>query len=156
MMARKMTPAEREAFLAEPHVGVLTVTAEPGRAPLATPIWYDYTPGGTVTVLTSPRLRKTRLIVAAGRFALCVQQQSGPYRYVTVEGPVVDSRPITEDERAAMAGRYLPPELAAGYLTATRAAQAGNIAITMRPEMWNTSDFSDLAGELASASPEAN
>ena len=34
-----MTKAEREAFLADVHVGVLAVD-EPGRGPLALPIWY--------------------------------------------------------------------------------------------------------------------
>jgi nitroimidazol reductase NimA-like FMN-containing flavoprotein (pyridoxamine 5'-phosphate oxidase superfamily) len=36
-----MDHAEREAFLAEVHVGVLTVVAGAGRRPLATPVWYS-------------------------------------------------------------------------------------------------------------------
>jgi len=55
---RPMTREEREAFLAEPHVGVLSVTAEPERAPLTTPIWYEYQPGGLVKVITAPGVRK--------------------------------------------------------------------------------------------------
>ncbi|WP_020667505.1 pyridoxamine 5'-phosphate oxidase family protein [Amycolatopsis nigrescens] len=147
-MSRKMNPEQRESFLAEPYVGVLSVASETGRAPLTTPIWYDYRPGGDVKVLTSPGLRKTRLITDAGRFALCVQATDGPYRYVTVEGPVLETRPVTEEERYEMAARYLGPELAAGYVKATHAAQSGNIAFRMRPERWNTADFSDLADKL--------
>lgn len=61
-----MTRGEREAFLAEPYVGVLSVTAEPDRAPLTTPIWYVYRPGGLVKVITAPLARKARLIEQAG------------------------------------------------------------------------------------------
>lgn len=147
-MARKMTRDEREQFLAEPRVGVLSVAPEPGRAPLTTPIWYRYTPGGDVVVLTLPDSRKAGLIEAAGRFSLCVQQQDDVYRYVTVEGPVVSTAPSTPEERQAMAARYLSPELSRAYVEATEAAQGGNVAITMRPERWNTSDFGNLAEQL--------
>jgi len=39
-----MTPQEREAFLADVHVGVLAIE-EPGRGPLALPVWYVYRDG---------------------------------------------------------------------------------------------------------------
>ncbi len=42
-----MTRAEAEAFLAEPRVAVLSVT-EPGRGPLASPLWYRYAPAATL------------------------------------------------------------------------------------------------------------
>ena len=147
-MVLRMTPEQREDFLAEPRVGVLTVAAEAGRAPLATPIWYDYRPGGDVTVLTLPSLRKARLITEAGRFALCVQEVAAPYRYVTVEGPVVGVRPVIEQERLAMAARYMSPELAAAYVAVTDEVQSGNVVITMRPDRWNTADFADLGEKL--------
>ena len=51
-MSMKMTKDEREAFLADLHVGVLGINH--GDVPLAVPIWYDYEPGGDVWVLTSP------------------------------------------------------------------------------------------------------
>lgn len=148
-MARRMTKDEREAFLAEPQVGVLSVAAEAGRAPLTTPIWYRYEPGGDVVVMTSPGSRKNRLIEAAGRFALCVQQQDGVYKYVSVEGPVVETWPMTKAERHEMAARYLPPGTSEAYTDATEEAHGRNIAIVMRPERWNTSDFSDIAEQLA-------
>ncbi|MGW3966338.1 pyridoxamine 5'-phosphate oxidase family protein [Amycolatopsis sp. NPDC005003] len=148
-MARKMTTDAREAFLAQPQVGVLSVAAEPGRAPLTTPIWYRYEPGGDVVVMTSPGSRKTRLIEAAGRFALCVQQQDGVYKYVSVEGPVVKTWPMTKTERHEMAARYLPPGVSEAYTDATDETHERNIAIVMRPERWNTRDFSDIAEQLA-------
>ncbi|MBB4686689.1 pyridoxamine 5'-phosphate oxidase family protein [Amycolatopsis jiangsuensis] len=147
-MVRRMPVPEREALLAAAHVSVLTVAAEPGRAPLTTPIWHSYTPGGEVTVLTSPQLRKTKLIAEAGRFALCVLAPGG-MQYVTVEGSVTGTRPVTEADRLAMAQRYLPDEIAEGYLRLTYDQQSGNVAITMRPERWNTGDFSDLTEALS-------
>ena len=47
-----MTKEEREAFLADLHVGVFSVVAE-GATPITAPIWYSYEPGGTVNVRTA-------------------------------------------------------------------------------------------------------
>ena len=47
-----MSRKEREEFLAETHVGILSVTEEGGRAPLSIPIWYRYEPGGAVHFIT--------------------------------------------------------------------------------------------------------
>ncbi|WP_370932392.1 pyridoxamine 5'-phosphate oxidase family protein [Amycolatopsis sp. cg13] len=146
-MVSKIPPAEREALLAEPIISVLSVTAEPGRAPLTTPIWHQYTPGGEVTVLTSPGARKTKLIEAAGRFALCVQDPK-TIRYATAEGPVTGVRAVTEEDRLEMARRYLPEEAAIAYVKATP-EQSRNVVISMRPERWNTADFTDLTDELS-------
>src|SRR5690242_14312633 len=138
---RPMTREEREAFLAEPYVGILSVTAEPERAPLTTPIWYEYQPGGLVKVITAPDARKVRLIEQAGRFALCVQvAEVEDYRYVSVEGPVTEIRPTSKHERFDMAARYLGDD-AADYVNATEESAANNIAIHMRPQRWNTFDF---------------
>ncbi|MDX3385901.1 pyridoxamine 5'-phosphate oxidase family protein [Streptomyces niveiscabiei] len=139
---RPMTRAEREAFLAEPYVGILSVTAEPERAPLTTPIWYEYQPGELVKVITSPGARKTRLIKEAGRFALCAQvAEVEDYRYVSVEGPVTEIRPTSKQERFDMAARYMGDTAATDYVNATEESATDNVAIYMRPEQWNTFDF---------------
>ena len=50
---RPMTRDEREAFLTEPRVGVLSVASDDDRRPpLTVPIWYDYQPGGNITFIT--------------------------------------------------------------------------------------------------------
>ena len=41
-----LSKEEREAFLAEPRIGVVSVAGDDGRPPLAVPIWYGYDPGG--------------------------------------------------------------------------------------------------------------
>jgi nitroimidazol reductase NimA-like FMN-containing flavoprotein (pyridoxamine 5'-phosphate oxidase superfamily) len=136
-----MTQEERETFLAEPHVGILSVTAEPERAPLTTPIWYEYQPGGLVKVITAPGLRKVRLIKESGRFALCAQvAEIEDYRYVSVEGPVTEIRPTSRQERFDMAARYMG-DAATDYVNASEESAADNVAIYMWPERWNTFDF---------------
>lgn len=93
-MSLSMSRAEREAFLADVHVGVLTVAAGEGSGPLATPVWYSYHPGGSVVVTTGGNSLKARAIAAAGRISLCAQDEAPPYEYVTVEGRQSSSRPI--------------------------------------------------------------
>ena len=94
-MPRAMTEEEREAFLADVHIGVLSVGAGEGRAPMTMPVWYAYEPGGTLSFFTGTggrRARKSPLIERAGVLTLLVQQETQPYRYVAVEGTVVRHR----------------------------------------------------------------
>lgn len=103
-----MPPQEREEFLAGVHVGVVAVTRT-GRGPLATPVWYGYAPGGDVLIWTDRGTVKERLFREAGRFSLCAQVETPPYRYVTAEGPVVEmDRAPTREEALAITARYLP------------------------------------------------
>jgi PPOX class probable F420-dependent enzyme len=138
-----MSRGEREAFLAEVHVGVLTVVADAGRGPLATPVWYSYQPGGVVTVTTGGDTGKAKAVAAAGRFSLCAQDEAPPYKYVTVEGPAV-IEPANQAERTAIARRYLGPEGGDAYIAANPGADS--VAIRMTPEHWQTADFGKVAG----------
>lgn len=63
---KAFTETERQEFLAAKHVGVLSVAATDGRPPASVPIWYDYTPGGNVRIMTGASSRKARLIERAG------------------------------------------------------------------------------------------
>ena len=89
-MSTSMTRAEREAFLAAVHVGVISI-ADSGRGPLTAPIWYAYEPGGEVAVITGRDSRKGRLLASSPRISLCAQTEAAPYQYVSVEGPVTVS-----------------------------------------------------------------
>jgi nitroimidazol reductase NimA-like FMN-containing flavoprotein (pyridoxamine 5'-phosphate oxidase superfamily) len=136
-----MTIAERESFLAGVHVAVLSVD-EPGRGPLTVPVWYSYAPGGTVNVITGRESVKARLLRAAGRFTLCVQSESMPYRYVSVEGPIatVDAT-VPTDERRTLAVRYLGAAGGEAYLASTVDQAAASMAFRMAPERWHTTDY---------------
>jgi nitroimidazol reductase NimA-like FMN-containing flavoprotein (pyridoxamine 5'-phosphate oxidase superfamily) len=141
MAVTTMRKEEREAFLADLHVGVLSVTQD-GRGPLTVPIWYSYVPGGAVTVITGSGSLKARLINAAGRFSLCAQTETAPYKYVSVEGPVTGREaPGDPDEHRAMAHRYLGQELGDLYREATAERSKDNCVFRMTPESWHTSDF---------------
>ena len=76
-MSSKMTPEERDRFLTEPRVAIVSI-AEDGRGPLSVPVWYDYEPGGDLWFLTQSDSRKGKLLAAAGRFSLCVQEPTAP------------------------------------------------------------------------------
>jgi nitroimidazol reductase NimA-like FMN-containing flavoprotein (pyridoxamine 5'-phosphate oxidase superfamily) len=41
-MPRRMTEKEHQEFLAEPHIGVLSVAAGDDRPPHTTPVWYGF------------------------------------------------------------------------------------------------------------------
>ncbi|MBM4443202.1 MAG: pyridoxamine 5'-phosphate oxidase family protein [Candidatus Rokubacteria bacterium] len=147
-MSLTMTPSEREAFLAEAHVGIIAIP-DPGRGPLTVPVWYAYEPGGELRVLTGRSSRKGRLLADAGRFSLCVQREEPPYKYVTVEGPIVSMTPCDhERDRRPMARRYLGTELGDRYIEETRndPDYADNVVVRMRPERWLTADYAKAPG----------
>ena len=146
-MSYAMTKADRERFLAETHVAIVTV-AEPGRGPLAAPVWYEYRPGEVIRFVTGASSKKAKLIRAAGRISLCAQTETPPYKYVTVEGPVEIGEPDYERDVRAMALRYLGDAMGGAYLKATAADYAAEpqLLITLRPERWNTVDFSSFPG----------
>ncbi len=139
-MSLAMTRAEREAFLAETHVAILTVE-RPDGAPLAVPVWYDYEPGGEIRIVTGGASRKVALLRRAGRATLCVQVEAAPYRYVTVEGPVAIGRPDQERDVRQVAIRYLGAQMGEVYLRATAAENAAAVLLTLRPVRWWSADF---------------
>jgi nitroimidazol reductase NimA-like FMN-containing flavoprotein (pyridoxamine 5'-phosphate oxidase superfamily) len=141
-----MSREEREAFLADVHVGVLSV-GRPSRGPLSVPVWYTYTAGGPISVITGGTSRKALLIADAGRFSLCAQSEAPPYKYVSVEGPVTSTEtPVDPDERRAEAHRYLGREYGDLYLEATAESAPSNCVIRMMPEAWYTADFAKQYG----------
>ncbi len=142
-MSLAMTREEREAFLADLHVGVISI-AEEGRGPLTAPIWYDYTPGGELWVITDRTSRKGRLLELTGRFSLCAQTEAPPYKYVSVEGEVSSIEPADlEKHTRPMARRYLGAELGDRYVEATAGEReaGGSVVVRMRPRRWLTVDY---------------
>ena len=134
-MSLIITKQEREAFLADVHVGIISI-AEEGRGPLTVPIWYAYDPGGDLRIMTGRESRKGRLLARAGRFSLCVQTESPPYKYVSVEGPIVATEPADlERDLRPLAHRYLGAEAGDRYMESTGddPAYRDNVRVRMRP-----------------------
>ncbi|MFD0315678.1 pyridoxamine 5'-phosphate oxidase family protein [Streptomyces flavalbus] len=138
-----LTREEREEFLAQPHIAALSVYAGPDRAPLTVPIWYKYTPGGDVWFMTGRKSRKNQLISKSGRITLMVDRLQPSVRYVSVEGPIVDSYTGYSEHVREMASRYMAAEKVEAYVEYTSNAKehADTIIHHMRPERWVGSDL---------------
>lgn len=131
-----MTIEEREAFLADVHVGILAIERK-DRAPLALPIWYEYEDGDVVIGMGGNSL-KARLLGTAGRATMTVQTEAPPYKYVSVEGPVRLLNEQRDDFK--MASRYLGEEFGRWYAE-TNPSTPESIVVRLTPERWTTCDF---------------
>lgn len=151
-MSTVMSREQRESFLTAVHVGTLSVASTAAeRAPLAVPIWYDYSPDTGVRIITSRLSRKGVAIERAGRFALVVQDESLPYRYVSVDGTVVESRRCELDrDLFPMATRYLGVATGAAYAAEWQSTTTGDDYVyIMRPENWLSADLTAALAALA-------
>lgn len=136
---RSFSEAERQEFLAAKHVAVLSVAAD-GRPPASVPIWYDYTPGGNIRIMTGSSTRKAKLIERAGAVTLVVQHEEPPYQYVVVEGSVVDTTtPAPADVQEAIAIRYLGEEGGRAFVRSMEGVE--EVLYTVRPDKWLSADF---------------
>jgi nitroimidazol reductase NimA-like FMN-containing flavoprotein (pyridoxamine 5'-phosphate oxidase superfamily) len=143
-MSLTMTKHERETFLADVHVGIISMSDE-GRGPLTVPIWYAYDTEGDVRIMTGRESLKGQLLARAGRFSLCAQTENPPYKYVSVEGPIISTEAADiERDLRPLARRYLGKEMGDRYVEETRnlPTHANNVLIRMRPERWLNADYS--------------
>jgi nitroimidazol reductase NimA-like FMN-containing flavoprotein (pyridoxamine 5'-phosphate oxidase superfamily) len=141
VLGMPLSTADREAFLAEPHIGALAVATGTERAPLTLPIWYHYTPGGDLWFMIEKGSRKTPLIAAAGRVSLMVDRVEPTVRYVSVEGPVLSTEPGTEAQLRDMATRYLSPDGVEQYLAFAANDHGNQLTVRVRPEHWYSADL---------------
>ena len=143
-MSLAMTKEEREAFLDEVHVAIISIP-ESGRGPLTVPVWYAFVPEGEFHIWTGGDSRKARLLREAGRFSLCVQQETPPYKYASAEGPVVAIEPIQlERDLRPLVYRYMGVEEGDKFIEQLGgdSAGTGDILIRMKPERWLSTDYS--------------
>jgi PPOX class probable F420-dependent enzyme len=137
-----MSEADRQAFLAETHVGVLSIARGDGRPPLASPVWYVYDEGGDVLVNIGAASAKAAALATTPAASLTVQTESLPYKFVTVGGPVAVG-PADDATRRRIAERYLPAEMVDGYL-ASSGDPAQMLTIRLTPRTWHSNDFGQL------------
>jgi len=138
-----MTREEREAFLADLHVGVISIERSDG-PPLAVPIWYDFSPEAGVWILTGANSLKGKALQKAGRFTLVAQTETAPiYQYVSVEGPIVETRAAElERDQRPMAHRYLGAEQGDAYVAGS--GNEENLVFVMQPDRWRTVDYQKM------------
>ncbi|NKY33052.1 pyridoxamine 5-phosphate oxidase [Nocardia speluncae] len=145
---RSLSRTDQERFLAEAHIAVLSVDAGPARPPMSVPLWYAYEPGGDIVVNTSVSSRKARLLRTAGAATLTVQHGAPPYRYVVVEGGVVDDiHPAPIAVRRDIARRYLSAEGADAAVD--RYDPDDQVLFVIRPQRWYSADFSGVSTRVA-------
>lgn len=138
-MSFRMTKDEREAFLADLHVGILGINAE-GRAPVVVPIWYSYEPGAEIIFITNNGAKKIDLLKKAGRFSLCVQNEQSPYSFVSVEGAVISIKKANhQNDLTPLVQRYLGVEKGNQYVRDTQGDS--EVLVRMRPERWSSADY---------------
>jgi len=131
-----MTADEREAVLADLLVRILSIQRD-GKGPLALPIWYRYE-DGVVMIWMNGDSVKAKLLRRHGRASMTVQDESPPYRYVMVEGPVTVDR--SDRDILPVAVRYLGEEMGRGYAAHNPSSESSAIA-RLTPERWLTTDY---------------
>lgn len=138
-----LTEAERDRFLQDVRVGVVTVNGDDGRAPLASPVWYAYDPGAGIRFVTAASSAKARRLRARPNATFLVQDEQSPQRYVAVSGPASLREVPSESSRRRIAARYLPAAMVDGFIAATPAEDL--VEVTIRPERWTSLDFGRLS-----------
>ena len=115
---------------------------EPGRGPLALPIWYLYEDGEVLIGMGGESV-KARLLRAAGRATLTVQTEEPPYKYLSVEGPV---RIDATAARRLRDGQPLPRAGAGRWYADNNPSTPESVVVHLTPELWRTKDFGKLMG----------
>ena len=134
----KMSRSEREAYLSEVHVGILSVPRIE-RGPLSAPIWYDYEPGGQVIMFIDKLSAKAECLASVERISLCAQNDDPPYVYVSVEGPFQISE-ADKDVHLQVAIRYLGEERGRSWMDKF-GYQEDSYMVSLEPESWLTKDY---------------
>ncbi len=145
-MDTKMSIDERQKFLAETRVGIISIPEE-GRGPLSVPVWYNYTPGGEICIWTGIKTRRYKLLHSTQRISFVVQDPTPPwYKYVSVEG-TFSIRPVDpEKDIHTMAIRYYGADGGERYFADVKKDEGwkDSVMVCIKPERWFTADFSKL------------
>jgi PPOX class probable F420-dependent enzyme len=108
-----MTDEQRDAFLREPRIAVLTTLSTDG-SPTGIAIWFEWD-GGRARMFTTRDSPKVRRIEADPRVSLTVAEPTGvPEAWVTIEG----------EARIAEGGFALAERLAPRYYPSAQAERA--------------------------------
>jgi Pyridoxamine 5'-phosphate oxidase len=127
-------------LLAEPHVGIFAV-ASPSGPPAAVPVWYSYTVGGRVWIVTEATSRKRRLLERSGSATLVVDEVAPRTRYVSVDCELVDAHPATAEDQRELASRYVSADALEAYLATVAPNLPHEQRITLQPTRWRFADF---------------
>jgi PPOX class probable F420-dependent enzyme len=124
-----MSEAEREAFLREPNVAVLS-TAGPRGGAHAVPIWYLYE-DGVFLMSTGRGSQKHRDLERDPAVTLVIDRRTLPYYAVMARGTVEIGPGLDEATRRRIAGRYLDERQLEAYMA--RAIDGDSVSLRLRP-----------------------
>jgi hypothetical protein len=137
-----LSKKDREDFLAQPSlVATISISAQPGRGPLAVPVWYQYQVGGEPWLITYATSRKAELIYAAGAFTLSVARTEPTVRYVSVDGLLGRVEKTIPQQLEQMAARYLSGDALTRYLESATPTLDDLVTMNMTPQHWNSGDL---------------
>lgn len=121
-------------LLSEPHVAVVAIPRE-GRAPLATPVWYDRNDDALWIVVERESV-KARLLAVGSSASLCIERTTPSVRYATAEASVVRVEDAGSDDEATLARRYLPGPAADAYIAQVGAMGRNLVKVTFAVDRW--------------------
>ncbi len=121
---------DREAFLQEPNLAVLTSVGAIGK-PHGAPVWYLYD-DGVFTISTDRGSKKHRNLQANPNVCLVIDKRTLPYFALMAHGAAQLGSPLSEEDRLRMAVRYLGEERGKRYFDRTTGEDA--ITVRLRPE----------------------
>ena len=144
-MGKGYTQAEREALLAEPRFGIVSVSREK-RGPIATPVWHRWDgPTGELRLVSGIKTKKGKAMAAAGRATYTVMDDTGGY--VMLEGPVTyDEEFDHELELVGTGCRYMGKEEGERYVRSSYYPPdsdkpwPGIVLWRIKPETWYSFD----------------
>jgi hypothetical protein len=99
-----------------------------------------YEPGGELWFVMDNHSVKGRLLQKSMRFSFCVQSESLPYQYVSVEGTATISPADKELHTRPLAHRYLGMKGGDKYVEGDD--DSDSIRVSTVPERWFTVDYS--------------
>ena len=129
----KMTETEWKEFVTQgTRTGKLATTRKDGR-PHVVPIWFVLD-GDELVFNTGAGTVKGRSLARTGQASLCVDDESPPFSFVTVSGPVTISTDPDEllDSATRIAARYMGEQRAEEF--GRRNAVEGELVVRLRAE----------------------
>ncbi len=126
-----MTDDEREEFLRKAQVAVIGTVDKRGR-PHGAPVWYLYD-GGEFRISTGRGSRKHRNVEANPNVSLVIDTKQLPYLAVMVQGEAEIGGPMSEDDRLALATRYLGEDIGKRYTEMTAGDHGNTVTLRIRP-----------------------
>jgi hypothetical protein len=145
-----MDEATLDGFFRDRRVAVLAIPRDDGRAPLTTPIWYDWD-GTTFRLQVDATSAKAKRIAKLGAapVSLTIQSEVPPYRYAVVYGTATLGPSDDPALRPRVARRYFGRFAGDQYVAQETAAGRGESVIrviTIVPERVVSHDFGPEAG----------